>query len=210
VGSSAPITRARAGAVAEAINLRHSDLPALQQQSNPYTAQDERQDDQLAKCYGGVPESDAVKIATSPNFATPSTASSQYFSEVEILPSAALVAEDLKALMSSRALPCWIQKLEIFLRSKAAKGETFSISAAPLPWRVSGADGTFAFRLSATVHVKRGTADVTLSVYVDAVAFSVGQVEVSLSAVVTGAKPQSSVEHRLVSLLYARTRKAVG
>jgi hypothetical protein len=209
VGSSAPITRGRAGAVAEAINLRHSDLPTLRQQSNPFTAQDERQDEQFENCYGGVPDSDAVKIALSPNFLAPGTPSATYYSEVEILPSATLVAKDYKAATSSRALPCAAQAFGSLLRKKAAKGETFTTSDALLPWHVNGADATLAGRLSVMIHVQRGTTDVTVPLYGDTISFSVGQLEVSLSDLVTGAKPSSALEHRLVGVLYARTRKAV-
>jgi len=209
LASHRTISRSQAQSVAVAISLRHSDLPTLGQHSNPITAQERSLNAQLTACIGGVAESMALAEAQSPSFGAGSS-SVTINSDTEILPSAALVANDLAAITGSRGLPCLQAELGRQLRASAAKGETLTIHGAPLPSVVSGSDGTFAIRFSVVVRATSGTTTVSVPLYADFIGFAYGQAEVSLDVVQTGSKPSAAIERQLAALLVARARAAIG
>jgi hypothetical protein len=76
---------------------------------------------------------------------------------------------------------------------------------------VSGADGTFALRFAATLHLKQGSKTAKVTVISDAIGFTYGQAEVELAVIATGgADPSASLERRLAGLLVARAKAAAG
>src|SRR5579862_228719 len=68
------VTRAQARAVANAISLRHSDLPSLTQTNNPVTPQQLQVENKAIACAGAVPLSKAFANTQSPLFQSGGTA----------------------------------------------------------------------------------------------------------------------------------------
>jgi hypothetical protein len=208
--STATITRARARTVAKAINLRRSDLPTFSQHPNPITQQDERNTAAYVACYGGVPPGDALTVQASPNFASPGSVSATFFSEVEILPSAALVAKDLAAATTQRGVSCLNAQIAGGFSTGLPKSETLTVHSSLSRSLGSGGVRTFAIRTSVSFHAKRGATDADAPVYIDELGFATGQLEVFLSADETGTTPSRSLEQRLLSILILRAAAAAG
>jgi hypothetical protein len=205
------ITRSQAPAIAAAISLRHSDLPKLEQQSNPITKQEQQQNAELTACIGGVPNSEALVETQSPTFAATGGSSLTVSSDTEILPSAALVAKDLAATVGPKGVPCFESQLRAELAGSVAKGQTLSIKTARLPPPVSGSDGTFGLRFTISVVAKQGSVAVkNAPVYADLIGFAYGQAEVGLNVVSSGTKPSTALERQLTATLLKRARTAIG
>ena len=208
--SPGTITAAAAPAVAAAISIRHADLPKTEQRSNPITPQELQQDATLTKCAGGVPVSEALANTQSPNFVSASGAAVTVNSGTEILPSTALVATDFAAITGKRGLPCLLRQLRGELVGTPPKDETVKSYASRRPPVVKGIAQAFAYRFTVLVTQTKSTTTLILPIYVDVIGFAYGQVEVSLSVMVVGAKPSAALERRLAALLVARAKTAVG
>lgn len=206
------ISRSEAAAVAGAISLRQGDLPGYTQASNPVTAQERKQGDQLASCDGSTPESDALAVAQSPYFSPRSNPNSlTVSSSSEILASAQLVAKDLHAVEGPHGVPCLESELEPELEATLGKGSTVTVTGARLPLVVSGADGSFSLAFTFSLGIKQGKKTVKVPVYADLIGFAYGQAEVALDVIDTGgAKPSTSLERRLAGVLVARAKAAIG
>jgi hypothetical protein len=210
LGSHRTISRREAEAAAVAINLRHGDLPTLAAQSNPITAQQQRFSAQLTACLHGVPNSEAYAEAQSPTFTGSGSSSLTVSSTSEILPSAALVAKDLAAVVGAKGIPCLQSQLGTQLRASLAKGDTLQIHGAALPAVVSGSDGTFALRFDVVVKLKQGKTTLSVPVYYDTFGFAYGQAEVGFDVLSTTVKPPAALERRLAAILLARAHTAIG
>jgi hypothetical protein len=204
------ISRSGATAVATAVNLRHSDLATLKQQSNVLTPADRRSNAALDACIGETPPSKFYADILSPDFVGPLPTQLTISSETEILPSAALVASDLAAILRPKALSCLENALGKALVSSAPKGSTFKISVVRLPATLAGTDGVAAVRVTAVFKIKQGSTTVTVPAYIDDVGFAYGQAEVSLDVISTTAPPSSALETRLGVLLVQRAHAAIG
>ena len=204
------VTRKQALAVANAISLRHSDLPTLTQSSNPLTSQQIEIQNKAIACAGAVPLSKAYANTQSPIFQASGTSVLAINSGVEILPSTALVAQDFAAIQRPRALPCILAEVETGLKSSLpASAKLTHPSAVRLPAVVTGMADTLALRCSIRVLVKQGGTTTTVTVYADDIGFADGQAEVSLVVDTTGTAPSASLERRLAAVLVARARAAL-
>jgi hypothetical protein len=210
LGSHRTITRREAKAAAVAINLRHADLPTLAAQSNPITVEQQRFSAQLTACLHGVPNSEAYAEAQSPTFTGSGSSSLTVSSTSEILPSAALVAKDLAAVVGAKGIPCLQSQLGTELRASLAEGDTLQIHGAALPAVVSGSDGAFALRFDVVVKLKQGKTTISVPVYYDAFGFAYGQAEVGFDVLSTTTKPPAALERRLAAILLARAHSAIG
>jgi len=206
------VTRRQALAIANAISLRHSDLPTLTESSSALTPQEIRTQNKAIACAGGVPLSEAYANTQSPIFqASGSAALLALNSSTTILPSAALVAKDLAAVARARALPCLLAEIETGLSaSLAAGGRLASAHAVRLPTIVSGMSQSFALRFTVSIRVSQGGVTSTVPVYADDIGFADGQAEVSLTIDTTVSPPSASLERRLAALLVSRARAALG
>ena len=204
------ISHAGATAIATAVNLRHSDLATLKQQSNVVTPADRRSGATLDACIGETPPGKFYADVLSPNFVGPSPDQLTISSETEILPSPALVASDLAAIRRPKALSCLENSLGKALVSSAPKGSTFKISVGRLSARLAGTDGVAAVRVTAVFKIKQGSTTVTVPAYIDDVGFAYGQAEVSLDVISTTAPPSAELETRLAVLLVDRAHAAMG
>ena len=210
LGAAATVSPAHAKAVATAINLRHGDLPTLEQQPNPITAQQRQESAQLNACIGETPPSKMLADVQSPNFVGPSPDTLTLSSETQIQPSAADVANDLVAIHRPHALSCLQSALVKSLTTSAPKGSTFSVSAERLPATLPGTSGVAAVRVTAIFHVKQGSKTVTVPAYIDDVGFAYGQAEISLNAISTLQPPSATLETKLAVLLISRAHAAMG
>jgi hypothetical protein len=205
------ISRSEAAA-AGAISLRQGDLPGYSAASNPVTALEREQGDQLSACDGATPESDAFAVAQSPYFSPRSNPNSLTISSSsEILASAQLVAKDLKAVEGPRGTPCLASELKPQLEATLGKGSSATITSARLPSVVSGADGSFSLAFTVSLSIKQGKNTVKVPLYADLIGFAYGQAEVGLDVIATdGTKPSTSLERRLAGVLLARAKAAIG
>ena len=205
------VTRAQATAVANAISVRHSDLPSLTQINNPVTAQQLRAENKAIACAGAVPLSEAYANTQSPAFQSNATPVEAINSSTEILPSPALVAKDFAASERPRALRCVLAEVETGLRSSLpATAKLTNATAFMLPEVVTGMANSLALRCSVRVQVTEGGSTATVAVYADDIAFSDGQAEVSLVLNTTVAAPSASLERRLAAVLVARAHATLG
>jgi hypothetical protein len=210
LAASPTITRSKAAAVASAINLRHGDLPTLEQSPNLTTPQDKRQNAQLTACVGETPEGELFADLSSPAFNGPAPRSLSVSSEVQIAPSTADVARDFAAISRPRALTCVARALVSALRSSLPKGDTASATVRRFTIAVSGVSIVFGLRLTAAVHLKQGNKTVGVPVYIDSIGFANGQAEITLNATSDLAPPSASLESHLANLMAARARSASG
>ena len=210
LASQRTLTRAQAQDAAAAIGLRRSDLPKLAAQSNPITAQQRRFSAKLTACLGGVPDTEAYAEAQSPTFTGAGTSSLTVSSTTEILPTAALVDEDLRAVDSAQGIPCLQSQLGDQLKASLAKGAALEIHGTPLPLVVEGSDGTFALRFAVIVTIKQGRSTLPVHLYYDTIGFAYGQAEVGFDVLSTSATPSTALERRLGASLLARARAEIG
>ena len=213
LASSLPtVSRQQAKAVANAITLKHSDLPTYTQEKNPITAGELRQDAELAKCDGGVPRSQEFAETQSPSFVKAPTGkpSITVTADTEILPSAALVAQDLDATKGPKGIPCLKADLRSQLGGSLPAGAKLqSITGKRLPNVVANSPTAFIDRFAVKISVKESGATLELSLYADAIGFTYGQAEVSLTLETSDAPPPQALERLLSEELLVRARTAI-
>jgi hypothetical protein len=209
IASIPAITRADSLADANAISLRHSDLPTLKQMPNPITAQDKRGDAALSKCVGAVPDSEAFANTQSDNFVG-ADQSVTISSSTEILPTTALVAQDFAALERPQALTCVLDLLGASLRASLPKTDRATSTVTRIASVVPSIAESAAIRLKIVVAVPKGKSTVDVPIYSDVIGFAYGQAEISLNIQQTLVPPSASLEHQLAALLLSRARAAIG
>lgn len=211
--SSIPtVTRQDANAVASAITIKHSDLPSYTQQKNPVTSEELRLDADLAKCDGGVPRTQAFAETQSQNFAKAPTGkpSIMITAATEIMPTAALAAKDLAATTGPRGIPCLKADLGAQLKASLPAGATLkTITGARLPNVVAHSSSAFIDRFTVVIDVKASGATLKLVLYADAIGFTYGQAEVSLSFETSTAPPPQALERVLSEQLLVRAHTAI-
>jgi hypothetical protein len=214
--AAATIAPARARAIVAAVELRHADLPGTTAVPDPLTKQGRKLDDQLTACIGGVPISRDVAAAQSPGFISRKDTSLAWVgSFADVLPSTALVTADFVASARRRALPCdtkgaldSLSPLGNNVRVASAKS---AFIAPPLP----GLQHEWASRTTVVLAQTSpgipvlAAADLPPS-YVDLLTGAVGQVEFEIEIVSSRWPPPVTAERRLLTLLAARARKALG
>jgi hypothetical protein len=206
--SPTTITREQAPAVAKAINLRPGDLPGYSPKPNPVTAQTIQQDKKFNTCDRGVQDSTALTVLPSPLFRNASTV---IVSEVEVMPSAALVTKDLAAVTSARGLSCFnSQAVATFTAGGLPKHETVTARSTLLSLPAIGSLHPFGVRTISFLHTSSGGTEVTVPLYADEIGVGDGQLELVVTDVPLQGIPSSALEDRLLALLVARARAAVG
>jgi hypothetical protein len=200
-------TKAAAKSFATAVNLHAGDVPGFKAGTvSKTTAADRKTAAAVAKCAGGVNPSRAVIDSSSRDFnGTAGLVRQQISSEVEVLPSSALVARDLAAAKSTRGKACVERALDKQFAALKVPGAKFGkISVESQPLQANGATGSFAYRftLPVTVHGQR------IHFYADNLGFTLGKAEVTLSAFGFGVPVSGTDELGLFSLLLRRAEAA--
>jgi len=202
-----PPTKAAATAFADAVNLRTGDIPGFTTGPvSKLTAADKRSGAAISRCAGGVDSRRAVVDVFSPDFKRASGIVQQEItSDIEVLPSAALVAKDLRAVNSARGRRCLERAFQKGFATMKIAGVKFGkVSVSTKAIQANGASGSFALRftIKATIH------GVKIPYYSDFLGFSLGPAEVSLTALGFGTPVPSRDELGLFSVLLRRAQAA--
>jgi hypothetical protein len=202
--TAAPLTKAEATTLAGQINLTPADVPGSTASPNPPSADSKAADEALASCTGGVPPSQQIVNINSDSFTTGSGLNeAEASSNVTVLPSAALVQQNLKALTSAKGHQCLNTQLNKLLTTSSHPGVTFSSGTiTTLPFSSAGNDGGFAVRVTVNA-VAQG---LHIPFFIDVVGFAQGPTEVELEALGISKPYPASEEARLLSLLETRAK----
>ena len=198
--SSSPPSKAAATKAADQINLKQADVPHSTATPNPNTTG--ALDTQLASCAGTSSPGTAIVNLNSPSLDIGSGLQQQSFSSnVKVMPSKAIVAKDLAAIESTKAQQCIKSLLPKAIAQSASNQVKFSgVKIAPLATSVSGADGSFGYRLT----VSASAAGQHLAIIVDEFGAAVGRIELTLNDFGIGTPVSSATESKLLSTLVSR------
>jgi hypothetical protein len=194
-------TKAAATAFAKKVNLTTADVAGFTGKPNKTTASDQRQSEMLAKCSGGIDPRREVVDVPSLDFSLAGTGAEEVSSDVSVLPSAQLVAADLRAVKSARGRKCLTQATGRLLASMDASGVTYGTTTlTTLKRSAPGSDGSFAYRL----RVNATASGVKVPFFVDSLGFASGKAEVGLTTLGIGQPFPAADEQRLFTLLAGR------
>jgi hypothetical protein len=205
--AAAPPTKAQAKSFAAAVDLRSGDVPGFKvTAAEKTTAADQRMGASVARCAGGVDPRRSVLDADSPDFSLASGIVQQDISsEVEVLPTTALVAKDFHAAISKRGRTCLEHALQKGFDATKIAGVKFGkVSVLTKTVQANGASASFALRfvITATIQGQK------IPYYSDFLGFTLGQAEVTLSALGFDQPVSDSDELGLFSLLLRRAEAA--
>jgi hypothetical protein len=195
--TASAMSRSDARALAQAANLKASDLPAGYKASPPDSSDDDpRADAQFAKCAGTVPKRKSLADVSSDQFELETDSFYiQVGSDVQVMGSAALVRKDLKAARTKRARKCFANALRKEVESQGTDVASVSVSLMK-----PGVRNGLGYRIKVVV---RGNG-VTVPVYVDLLAFGDGPVEAGVIVTSTPAPPVRSEEDQLLEIVSTR------
>jgi hypothetical protein len=207
---SAPVTKARAVAYANAVNLTATDVPGARISSPAGEAPaPTRSTLEFNRCYGGLSQRRIAK-RHSPEFSIISRAAAQpqlEESEVEVMPTSGLETLNNAADRTTRSLACLKRFLDADNRMLNKRGvgpfELGPVTIAPLPSRLPGIDGSYGFRIAET-RLRGG--QIRLHIYHDVFGFSSGPAEISLEATGFSRAVPVATERRLLLLLLNRAK----
>jgi hypothetical protein len=201
------ITKARAVAYAQAVNLGVADVPG----SSIIKAEGEGKAPTVAgvefeRCAGGVSPERRIVDIHSASFRVASTSKrGRVRSAVEVMPTAALAARNNAAARSARGRACLARALPEQSTGPLRHGP---VSVTSLPNLLPGADGSFSLRLTTTVigrNVRGG--EIRTRVYIDEFGFLSGPAEISLTTFGVSRPVPSATEQHLLPLLFSRARE---
>lgn len=200
--SSSSLTPSQATTLANQINLTSADVPGYSSSPNAESAADKQSGAQLAACAGGVPPSKNIADVNSPNFSAGSGLTQmQTSSNVVVLPSSALVQQNLKALTSAKGHACLNTFVSNELSKSTSAGVTFnSGTITSLPTSTAGTDGGFGIRFI----ISAAAQGVHIPFYLDVLGFAKNSTEVELEALGISKPFPAAEESHLYSLLVSR------
>lgn len=190
--TAAAMTRDEGKALARSVNLTTADMPDYE--SSPTKLSDTLAADRaFARCANSVPASMAVASVPSPTFERATETGYQaIYSQVAVLPNAALVQKDLKAMRAKRARNCAVKALR-----KESGSELARVAVVPLKPAVPNG---FGLRIKMLVRVR----DQKVPVFMDLLA--VGHEDVEAAVVVAGGPfaPSRALEDDLLDTVESR------
>jgi hypothetical protein len=216
-----PLSKAQAIALAQAINLRASDVPGFKasprEEKTHETAAEKRLEQEMLRCVGASGLGSAFGSGRGSGFGKSlAEGRSKDFklehgilnlsvhSEVSVAQSAALASRDLSALRGSRVKACLSHYLNLFFKAGVHPGTSIgpvSIQSGTPP--APGTSGSFGWRISATFTVRR----IPVPFYFDILSFAYGPAEVTLFSSGLPAPFPAKAQENLFSLLVARARE---
>ena len=191
-------TRAEAKAAALAINLVPGDMKDYSMQGEAGTAPENPAGTAAAACYGGVDPSHALADIASPDFGrsermpAPPTIASQ----VQVLPTAELVRQDLAGVTSSKAPGC----LAVLFRQSFEGADVANIKVSRVSSPAAGA-GSFGYRITGDLK-QAGAADSPL--YLEVYGIAKGRTELTMSVQGSQIPLATAERERIVALLKTR------
>ncbi len=201
--STTPLSVPQATTVANQINLTSADVPGYTASPNPVTAADTQNDEQLATCSGGVPPSKDIVQLNSPTFSSGSGLTQvQVSSQVAVLPSAADVQKDLKALTSATGHACLSTQLsKVLSQTTSSAGVTIGgTTITTLPISTANTDGGFGVRITVSATAQ----GVHIPFFIDVDGIAKGPAEIELTALGLTKPFPADEETRLLALLISR------
>jgi hypothetical protein len=206
----AAVTRARALAYADAVNLRAGDLPGMTVEGPAGEAPaPNRSAFAFARCYGGVrPDGRTVKVH-SQEFAAGRAAQSQLVeSRVEVWPTAALATRNNAAYLSPRGHDCFVRTLETshrqFNSQHPERLQFGPLRVVTVANPLLGVSRSFLRTIDETL-LRGGR--VRLHIFHDVFTFISGPAEVELEATGFSRPLPSRTEERLLLLLLGRAKQ---
>lgn len=191
-------TLAEAKAAALAINLVPGDMKDYSMQGEAGAAPENPAGKAAAACYGGVDPSHALADIASPDFgrsekmpAPPTIAS-----EVQVLPTADLVRQDLAGVTSSKAPGC----LAVLFRQSFEGADVANIKVIRLSSPAAGAN-SFGYRITGVLK-QAGAADSPL--YLEVYGIAKGRTELTISVQGSQIPLATAERERIVALLKTR------
>jgi hypothetical protein len=205
--ASGSISKAQATAYAHEVNLGAADVPgAVVRLTERESAAPSRASVEFARCSGGVNPQRRVANIDSPSFTLPTAGiPMRVKSSVEVLPTAALAADNYAAIRSARGRGCFVRQLtQILQKTTAGPARSVHATVTSLPNLLSTGQESFGVRVTATsIRTVLGKR-VRLLAYLDVFDVLAGAAEVNMSASARRHPPPTATERRLLSLLYSR------
>lgn len=195
--ADAPVTKTQALAFAQAVNLRHSDVPHLIEGKAPHIHIRVHLQDELASCAGTEsPARHLVSMLASPRFGAEGLhhQSALVLSGVSVWASPAF-AQAQHAMDTHRGQACLARFMPRLARLNPDISTTVRLLPAPLP--NIGATEVRMRAVSPSSHVPT---------YIDAISFICGSAEIELDVFTTAIISSPSFERRLLSTLYNRAQ----
>jgi hypothetical protein len=205
--STAP-SLSEARAFAHAVNLRIGDVHGFKvttEHEEHETGAEKRLERDMLRCVGptasakhGLVEENSSQFGRE----SPSgTAGVQ--SEVSVEPSSALATKALAAIRAPQTRSCLAHYLELLFKGRNFTGGTLSpISIIQATPPAAGANGSFAWRLTATITAHH----IAIPLYLDVLGFIDGPAEVSLMTLGVPKPFPAATEEHLFSLLLERAK----
>jgi hypothetical protein len=208
--AAGPITRARAVAYAQAVNLMAADVPGAKiTKPEHQSAAPSPASVQYTRCAGGVSPARKVADIDSATFRTGTgLAGSRVKSSVTVLPSAALATRNFAAARSPQGRRCLATLLPQALENNPkTRGHFAGTSTSALPSPLPTGTQSFGVRVATTFTSKSAAGRaIQLPIYIDEFVLLAGAAEVNLSAFsLTGPVPTAGLGH-LLSLLNGRAQ----
>jgi hypothetical protein len=205
-GAPAAPTKARALAVARAVNLSGADLPGFTGSPSHPSAAQQRFGARVARCAGGTGPGAALANVDSADFAKTSPggiAEQDASSNVTVVRTPSLAAQDLRAVRGARGRSCLVASVNQLLRAMRTATVSFGpVSVAAADLRAPGSGGSFGLRFRSTA-VASG---VRLPFYIDTLGFRLGRAEIGLTTLGILTRFPAAEEQRLFSRLLARAK----
>ena len=204
--SNSHTSRAQARAYIGAVNLTAADVPGFVVSNSGQKTEspaEKRLKRKLEDCVHPV-SSAPVAEASSPEFARElGLLRESVQSEVTVTQSAKAAIRELALIRSERARACVLHYFELLVKAQQTPGSSFGhVSLVQRTPPAPGADGSFAWRISVAITVRR----VTVPLYFDVFGFVVGANEVSLFASGLPLPFPPEEEAKLYSLLLERAK----
>ncbi len=229
VHSGGPPTVTQATAIARAVNLHQSDVPYFEAKpaddDEPDLNHKKRAERELSQCLGfnaGSNENRIVHLESSEYGVEPAGASLSVQSSVDVVRNRELAAKRAVFYRGRRAARCLKRFfITVFEGTESHNAEITQVVVTRLATPVPEADASFGYQFVATVTVHPETSELaayhpgaseraavrSVRVYTDILVFLDGPTEVGLTATGIPSPVSTTLESRLLSVLYQRAEE---
>jgi hypothetical protein len=208
--ASGAIGKAQAQSYAREVNLAAADVPGSTVRSlERERTKASRAGLEFARCAGGVSPERRVVDIVSPKLRLGKAAQAvDVKSSVEVMPSAALAAQNEAASRGIRGRSCLTSLLPQVLGNVSSARVRFGpLHASPLPNLLPAGKESYGVRISTTLlSTTLAGKPIRLPLYLDQFDILAGPAAVNLSVSALGHPPPTATERRLLSLLYDRAQ----
>jgi hypothetical protein len=202
-----PITKARAAAYAQAVNLRAGDLPEMKVTAPKHQGKAVGgQEHELATCDGGPNPHLLISRIKSPTFSGAVEGEyEQIRSTVEVQPTEAIAAKNDAVVLGHRGFACIARFLpRQFAETSRGRFRHGRVTVSRLPTPLPYVKGSFGIEIATTIINAGGVPQPPIPFYVDQFGFVSGSTEISLTAIGAPQPAPTETAERLMSLLYSR------